>query len=217
MDAHVVGNKITELRKGRDMTQQELADAVVVTNKAVSKWETGRGLPDITMLPLLAAALGVSINEILSDSSGDSKLISQRKRRYYKQPVPLSIAAFIIGVASSLCFMLITGRINLAEEAFQEPQPAVVSEHPTAQPAGVSEYPAVPPQVVQADSTTDASIRAEPVHRTGDTTWQLSNSEQNFVIVTYSVASLAKGETTTIMTLAKDRNPGFARIRPFKN
>jgi len=69
MDAHVVGNKIAELRKALHLTQQQLAESLSVTNKAVSKWETGSGLPDIAIVPSLAAALGVSVDEIISDDA----------------------------------------------------------------------------------------------------------------------------------------------------
>lgn len=47
------------------MTQQQLADTLGVTNKAVSKWETGQGMPDISILESLSQILGVSIDEII--------------------------------------------------------------------------------------------------------------------------------------------------------
>jgi len=65
MDAKSVGANIAELRKQAGMTQQQLADRLALTNKAVSKWETGEGFPDITILPALAQTLGVSADDIL--------------------------------------------------------------------------------------------------------------------------------------------------------
>ena len=66
MDNYVTGEAIKRLRTGRRMTQEQLAQALGVTGKAVSKWETARGLPDITLLEPLARALGLSVPELLS-------------------------------------------------------------------------------------------------------------------------------------------------------
>lgn len=65
MTAKEVGARISDLRTASGMTQIQLAEKLSVTNKAVSKWETGEGFPDITTLPLLALELGVSVDEIL--------------------------------------------------------------------------------------------------------------------------------------------------------
>lgn len=61
-----IGKFIAESRRRRGLTQQDLAQLLGVTNKAVSKWETGKGLPDIGILPALVAALGVSADELLA-------------------------------------------------------------------------------------------------------------------------------------------------------
>ena len=66
MDQEKIGVFISTLRKEQGMTQQQLADAIGVSNKTISKWETGRGLPDITLLEPLAGALSVSVPELLS-------------------------------------------------------------------------------------------------------------------------------------------------------
>ena len=66
MTNYVTGATIRALREKRGCTQKQLADALAVSDKTVSKWETGRGLPDITMLEPLARTLGVSITELLS-------------------------------------------------------------------------------------------------------------------------------------------------------
>ena len=57
---------IKRLREERGLTQRQLADALGVTDKAVSKWESGRGLPDITLVEPLARELGVSVAELLA-------------------------------------------------------------------------------------------------------------------------------------------------------
>lgn len=66
MDAYVTGATIRKLREAKKLTQAQLADKLDVSDKAVSKWETGKGLPDITLIEPLAAALGVSLMELLS-------------------------------------------------------------------------------------------------------------------------------------------------------
>ena len=66
MNSYVTGETIKRLREGRRMTQAQLADRLGVTDKAVSRWETARGLPDVTLLEPLAAALGLSLPELLS-------------------------------------------------------------------------------------------------------------------------------------------------------
>ena len=66
MHGYVTGDTIRQLRESKGYTQKQLAELLMVSDKAVSKWETGRGLPDITLLEPLGAALGVSVAELLS-------------------------------------------------------------------------------------------------------------------------------------------------------
>ncbi len=65
MDNLKFGSFIAELRKEKNMTQKELADRLHVTDKAVSKWETGKGFPDLKLMEPLAEELGVSLVELL--------------------------------------------------------------------------------------------------------------------------------------------------------
>ena len=65
MDNLQFGAFVAQLRKERNMTQKELADTLKVTDKAVSKWETGKGFPDVKLLEPLAKALGVSLVELM--------------------------------------------------------------------------------------------------------------------------------------------------------
>ena len=65
MDAKKLGQFIAEIRKEKEMTQAELASELHVTDKAVSKWERGLGLPDINSIEPLADALGISVAEVM--------------------------------------------------------------------------------------------------------------------------------------------------------
>ena len=65
MDQVKIGNFIAFLRKEKNLTQHQLADALGVTDRAVSKWENGRGLPDLSLLVPLCETLGISVNELL--------------------------------------------------------------------------------------------------------------------------------------------------------
>lgn len=66
MNTYITGSVIKKLREAGAMTQSQLADRIGVSDKAVSKWETGKGLPDITLVEPLAKALGVSVVELMN-------------------------------------------------------------------------------------------------------------------------------------------------------
>ena len=66
MDQYITGAVIKQLREQRKMTQLELAGVLGVSDKTVSKWETGRGYPDITLLEPIADAFGISVPELIS-------------------------------------------------------------------------------------------------------------------------------------------------------
>ncbi|MEA4972323.1 MAG: helix-turn-helix domain-containing protein [Candidatus Metalachnospira sp.] len=63
---YVTGNTIKSLREKKNYTQKQLADIINVSDKTISKWETGKGLPDISLLEPLAKSLSVSVAELLS-------------------------------------------------------------------------------------------------------------------------------------------------------
>ena len=66
MDQVKIGKFIAQLRRENGMTQEALGEKLGVTNKTISRWETGAYMPDIEMLQLLGQIFGVSINEILA-------------------------------------------------------------------------------------------------------------------------------------------------------
>ena len=89
MDRYVTGSVIRKLRESKQMTQEELAERIHVSGKAVSKWETGRGYPDISLLEPLAGALGLSVLELLSgeDVRNRNRSANMLRGQFYLCPV----------------------------------------------------------------------------------------------------------------------------------
>lgn len=89
MDRYVTGAVIRGLRERKHMTQEELAEKIFVSGKAVSKWETGKGFPDVSLLEPLAKALNVSVMELLSGDCvlNRNKSANMRKSKFYVCPL----------------------------------------------------------------------------------------------------------------------------------
>ena len=66
MDQVKIGKFIAECRKNKKLTQAQLAEKLNITDKAISKWETGKGMPDSSIRLELCDLLGISVNELLS-------------------------------------------------------------------------------------------------------------------------------------------------------
>ena len=73
MDQEKIGKFIREMRNKNNLTQQELADKIGVTDRAISKWENGRGLPDIALLIPLAKELNITVLELLNGERIDDQ------------------------------------------------------------------------------------------------------------------------------------------------
>ena len=89
MNTYVTGAVIKRLREMKNLTQIELAEKIGVSSKAVSKWETGKGLPDISLIESLSLALGVSVMELMSGDTVINKNISSNvlRSKFYVCPV----------------------------------------------------------------------------------------------------------------------------------
>lgn len=77
MDTVKIGKFIKEQRTQLNMTQKELADKIGCTDKAISRWETGKGMPDISFLMPLANELNITLNELLSGE----KIVSEEMKK----------------------------------------------------------------------------------------------------------------------------------------
>lgn len=89
MNNYITSATIKRLREEKGITQAQLAEQIGVSGKAVSKWETAKGLPDITLIESLANALGVSVMELMSGNTVSNKNVSANilRSKFYVCPV----------------------------------------------------------------------------------------------------------------------------------
>ena len=78
---NTIGSRIAKLRKGKGLTQEELAAKLGVSAQAVSKWENDISSPDISLLPQLVRILGVTADELLTGKTSDVVLVPENQRR----------------------------------------------------------------------------------------------------------------------------------------
>ena len=130
MDQIKIGKFIAECRKKKNLTQAQLAEKMNVTDRAISKWETGKAMPDSGIMPKLCNILGINVNELLCGEKIDieqkeeqlNELIFQmatNEERYHKR---LLYAAGIIVVTSLVALICLITLISLLipEGGFQD-------------------------------------------------------------------------------------------------
>lgn len=107
--SYVTGKTIKELREKKRLTQKDLAEKIGVSDKAVSKWETGKGLPDIGIVEDLAGALSVSVGELLTGEYRENKNPSgnMKKMEFYVCPVCGNIIASVGSGSFSCCGIIL--------------------------------------------------------------------------------------------------------------
>ncbi|NLK99250.1 MAG: helix-turn-helix transcriptional regulator [Clostridiales bacterium] len=77
-----IGNRISQLRREKGITQEDMAERLGVTPQAVSKWENDISYPDILLLPKISKLLGVTVDELLSgESKKDTEFLPEGKRK----------------------------------------------------------------------------------------------------------------------------------------
>lgn len=121
MNTEKVGRFIAEQRKKKELTQKQLADMLGVTDKAVSRWETGKGYPDIEILKALSEKLNVSINELLSgeiipqeriaESAEEHIVYAYRKEKRTKKTSKIAVSVILI-CSLLICSIFALGRSN---------------------------------------------------------------------------------------------------------
>lgn len=123
MDPKVTGAFIAECRKEKSITQKELGEMLYVTDRAVSKWETGRAFPNVTLLESLGEALGVSVNELLAGKritpeeyrkeADEMLLVSLGKKHFLGLEIAFQVLELISGIWILLPIMILKEDFSL--------------------------------------------------------------------------------------------------------
>jgi len=115
MDQVKIGRFVAECRKGKGLTQAKLAEALGITDRAVSKWETGKSMPDASLMLPLCEILGISVNELLSgeriEMENYSKIAEENllalKRQQEEHVKLLLTLEYVIGFSCSISFIVL--------------------------------------------------------------------------------------------------------------
>lgn len=121
MNQMKIGKFIAECRKKKNLTQVQLAEKLNVTDRAISKWETGKGMPDFNIMPELCDTLGINVNELLCGEMidmehKDEKLnelifqMAENEERYHKR---LLYSACVIVATSLIALICLITLISL--------------------------------------------------------------------------------------------------------
>ena len=105
MNTYITSTTIKTLREKKGITQAQLADLLGVSSKAISKWETAKGFPDITLIEPLAKALSVSVMELLSGDMVVNQNISANmlRSKFYVCPICGNVVSAVGNTVVSCC------------------------------------------------------------------------------------------------------------------
>ena len=123
MDQKKIGSFVTALRKEKGLTQKELAERLFISDKTVSKWETGKGIPDVSLIIPLCELLGITANELLSGERLEDTRYRQRAEEHIialikekqesKRNILLSCIAAVISILPSTALILLSGLLEM--------------------------------------------------------------------------------------------------------
>lgn len=98
----IIANNITYFRKRSGLTQGRLAEMINYSDKSVSKWERGDGIPDVTVLVKLAEIFEISVNDLLSEDKPEEKILPARQRRHILVDV---MSIILVWLAATVVFV----------------------------------------------------------------------------------------------------------------
>lgn len=121
MDQIKTGQFISQMRKEKGLTQRQLADELLISDRTVSKWETGKGMPDVSLMMPLCEILGINVNELLSGEKLSDEEYRQKaeenivnilgeKKTNIKKLLTSGTIFIISGIATGLNFAAIASR-----------------------------------------------------------------------------------------------------------
>lgn len=126
MDQMKIGRFIAKMRKERAYTQRQLADRLGISDKTVSKWETGNGLPDVSLMMPLCDSLHISVNELLSgerlidseykNKAEENMMNLMMERAESRKKIILSAVVCFLTLLSGVTMVVLSGALEMGTE-----------------------------------------------------------------------------------------------------
>lgn len=123
MDQIKTGNFIAQMRKEKGLTQIQLADKLFISNKTVSKWETGKGMPEVSLMLPLCEALGINVNELLTgekistenykEKAEENIMNIMREKEESIRKIIISVSTCAITLLAGVTIILVAGMSNM--------------------------------------------------------------------------------------------------------
>lgn len=186
MNQQQIGKFLSETRKKKNITQKELADKIGVTNKAISKWENGRGMPDYSLFQPLCEALDISVTELLNgkESKNDIGIVNYleyKEKQYFKKIILFIVLVVLILICcvSGIYFVNSYKKINVYElkgqsENFYYEQGLIIKSNIK----NVIQYGDLSSDTISDDKILSASLAV----KIDDEYFSISNFQTNFLI-----------------------------------
>ena len=123
MDQIKIGKFIADTRKERNITQRQLADALHISDKTVSKWERGKGLPEVSLMLPLCEELGISVNDLLTGErvteadyqkkAEENMMDLMKENEENKKRMALSVICGVITIIAVMSLVVIAAYIEM--------------------------------------------------------------------------------------------------------
>lgn len=123
MDQLKTGKFIAEMRKSKGLTQKQLADALLISDKTVSKWECGNGLPEVSLMLPLCEILGITVNELLTGkrlsseeyqkNAEDNIVNLMKKMSETKFRMIVEVCVLFLTLVSSISLIMVASYVSL--------------------------------------------------------------------------------------------------------
>lgn len=123
MDQIKTGKFIAQMRKEQGLTQSQLADKLFISNKTISKWETGKGLPEVSLMLPLCEILGINVNELLTgekipiaeykEKAEENMMNLVHEAQESKKKIILSVVVALSSVLSAVPLVVVSGTFEM--------------------------------------------------------------------------------------------------------
>lgn len=123
MDQIRIGGFIAQIRKEKGLTQRQLADELLISDKTISKWETGKGLPEVSLMMPLCNTLDITVNELLSGERISEECYKKkaeeimvdlvREKEDSKKKIILSVIAAVTSLLAAVTIIVIAGSFEM--------------------------------------------------------------------------------------------------------